>query len=182
MLDECKGDKLMEVLVMFSTAVLRKVEGRYTNTRTSSVAARLAVADAVDTSLLLPLTVAHGVSLSRLADRREEQNNRYTQFNNLLDGKYLQLQERLEASESVRRPPTADADGNQVHKVLHQNWSGNTTWATTILCGEDNNANTGDSPLEMPFDGVWQAVSEGTQLEARSVEKGMSSPITLGAS
>lgn len=179
MLDECKGDKLMEVLAMFSTAVLRKAESRYTNSRKSSVSARLAVANAVDASLLLPLTVAHGASLSRLADRREEQNNRYIQFNNLLDGNYLQLQERLEASESVRRPPTADADGNQVHKVLHQNWSGNMTWAETILCGEDN-ANAGDSPLEMSFDGVWQAVADGTKLEARSVEKGMSYPIKLG--
>ncbi|QDS69794.1 hypothetical protein FKW77_010398 [Venturia effusa] len=170
MLDECKGDKLMEVLVIFSTAVLRRVESRYTNARKSSVAARLAVADAVDASLLLPLTVAYGASLSRLADRRGEQNNRYTRFNNLLDGKYLQLQERLEASESLRRPPTADADGNQVHKVLNQNWSGNTAWATTILCGEDN-VDTGDSPLEMTFDVVWQAVSAGTQLEARSVKK-----------
>ncbi|RDI83639.1 hypothetical protein Vi05172_g6419 [Venturia inaequalis] len=170
MLEECKGDKLMEVLVMFSTTVLRKVESGYTNGRKSSVSARLAVANSVDASLLLPLTVAHGASLSCLSDRREEQNNRYTQFNNLLDGKYLQLQERLEASESVRRPPTADADGNQVHKVLHQNWSGNSTWATTILCGQEN-TNTGDSPLDMPFHSVWQAVSEGAQLEARSVEK-----------
>ncbi|TID23766.1 HAUS augmin-like complex subunit 6 N-terminus-domain-containing protein [Venturia nashicola] len=171
MLDECKGDKLMEVLIMFSTAVLRTVESRYANSRKSPVSAGLAVANVVDASLLLPLAVAHGACLSRLADRREEQNNRYTQFNNLLDGKYLQLQERLEASESVRRPHTADADGNQVHKVLHQNWSGNTPWATIILCGEDN-ANTGDSPLEMSFDGVWQAVSEGTQMEeACGVEK-----------
>lgn len=171
----------MEVLVMFSTTVLRKVESGYTNGRKSSVSARLAVANSVDASLLLPLTVAHGASLSCLSDRREEQNNRYTQFNNLLDGKYLQLQERLEASESVRRPPTADADGNQVHKVLHQNWSGNSTWATTILCGQEN-TNTGDSPLDMSFHSVWQAVSEGAQLEARSVEKGTFHPIRFGGS
>lgn len=171
----------MEVLAMFSTAVLRTVESKYTNARKSSVSARLVVADAVDASLLLPLTVAHGASLSRLADRREEQSNRYTHFNNLMDGKYLQLQERLEASESVRRPPTADADGNQVHKVLHQDWSGNTTWATTILCGEDT-TNPADSPLEMSFDGVWQTVSEGIHLEARGVEKGVLHPLKSGAS
>lgn len=163
----------MDVLAMFSTAVVRKVVGRYTNSAKSSVSARLAVANTLDASLLLPLAVAHSSSLSRLADKREQQGSRYTQFNNLLDVKYLQLQERLDISESIRRPPTADTDAGQVLKVLHQNWSGDTTWTRTILCGEDT-TNTGDSPLATAFDSVWKAVSEGTQLEARSAEKGLS--------
>jgi hypothetical protein len=166
MLDECKGDKLMEVLVIFSTAVLRKVERGHT-----SIAARLAVANAVDASLL-PLTVAHSASLTRASRRREVQGARYTQFNDLLDGKYLQLQERLEASEAIRRLPTADADGNQVQKVLQENCS-NAQWAQTILCGDESNA--ADLPLKTPFDNVWEAVSQGGQLETKkNVEKGMS--------
>jgi hypothetical protein len=170
MLDECKGDKLMEVLVIFSTAVLRKTERARTSSM-SSVSARLAVANDGQQASLLPLAVAHSASLARISRRREQQSARFTQFNNLLDGKYLQLQERLEASEATRRTPTADADGTQVQKVLHLNWN-DTSWTHTTLCGDEGHTG-GDSPLEMPFDDVWAAVSEGANLQSQVVEKGV---------
>jgi hypothetical protein len=163
----------MEVLVIFSTAALRKVERGHTSNRASSVAARLAVANALNAhqqASLLPLTIAHSASLARVSRKREQQGTRFIQFNDLLDGKYLQLQERLERSEATRRTPTADADETQVQKILQENWSGDARWTHTILCGDEGN--TGD-PLQAPFDDVWSAVSHGGHLKPQATSIGL---------
>ena len=51
MLDECKGEKLMEILLLFSTAVLRKVEVSQTCVQHNPISVKLAASPALNAAI-----------------------------------------------------------------------------------------------------------------------------------
>ncbi|KAF2403504.1 hypothetical protein EJ06DRAFT_571733, partial [Trichodelitschia bisporula] len=138
MLDECKGDKLVEILVVFSTAVLRKRS-------------------------LLPLAIAHRAALTRLLQRKEQMRERVREFKNLLDTKSAQLQERWDKCSKTQLASVSAAEEAQAKKTLHENWPGHSKWPETLLYGDDTEA--GDQLLHQPFQDVWRVVMSGGTLQ-----------------
>ena len=89
MLDECKGEKLEEVLTTFSTIVLHKRLATERNQDTS-IAKHLALAPklkAQDQGSLLPLAIAHRASLKATLHRKKQLRLRYQDYQQMLDEK-----------------------------------------------------------------------------------------------
>jgi hypothetical protein len=175
MLDECKGDKLMEVLAVFSTAVLRRAHQVHVDASACpSVASTLATAtmlDAVKQGSLIPLSVAYSASLSTNLRKKEGKKARIHQFSELLDVKGSQLDERLEFCTGSKHRPIDATDEAQIKKILHENWPGHSRWPQVVLYGDE--VNTGDLPLQRPFQEVWSAASKGDQLPVKPNSSGL---------
>jgi hypothetical protein len=164
MLDECKGEKLMELLVIFSTVVVRRKDAAKA-AHPRSVAYRVATVpmlSAAQQGSLIPLAVAHAASITNMLKEREEKRQRYARFNDLLDGKRAHLRQRVKAFVQTRRRESNVNEEAQVKKVVQENWAGHSRWPQALLIGDDTNA--GDLPLQKPFHEIWLAVSEGGQM------------------
>jgi hypothetical protein len=165
MLDECKGEKLIEVLAIFSSAVVRRIELSRTRSRIdapiSSTLATATILDAVQQGSLIPLSMAYSASLATALRKREDKKARFAQFRELLDVKASQLKDRLETCSQSKEPTIDAAEEEQIKKVLHDNWPGSSKWPQTVLYGDEVNA--GDLPLQRPFSEVWNVVAEGGQ-------------------
>ena len=165
MLDECKGDKLEELLVSFSMAVLRKVLAEEEHGE-STVARRLVLATKLpkkDQNSLLPLVLAHRASLTALLHRKEELRARYHAFQGVLDAKSEELRQRkehLKLAERVQPKPEVSSDVIQKAKrQLSAHWHGDTRWLDVLIEGEQRQTN--DSILEKPFERTWNQVVNG---------------------
>ncbi|KAF2673493.1 hypothetical protein BT63DRAFT_158370 [Microthyrium microscopicum] len=168
MLDDCRGDKFLEVLVVFSTAVVKKVAvPRITKDKSRKpVALGLATAtmlEAVDQGSLLPLAVAHRSSLALLLHKKAEAKLRCQDFSDLLDQKNNQLMLRNRECNLAERPATDAAEASKVEKEVRDNWLGNSKWPRALLYGDETNA--GDQPLKRPFADVWGVVVGGGTLQ-----------------
>ncbi|KAF2433585.1 hypothetical protein EJ08DRAFT_658104 [Tothia fuscella] len=164
MLDECRGDKLMEVLVVFSTAVARRSDLAQTEAG-APVANTLSTAtmlSAVQQGSLIPLSIACSASITARLRKKEEKAARFHQFDEVLQSKSSQLKERLNVCNAFEHPAIDDAEEHHIKQVLHDNWHGNSKWPQVVLYGDESNP--GDLPLQRPFDQVWHAVAEGGQL------------------
>ncbi|KAF2091959.1 hypothetical protein K490DRAFT_61407 [Saccharata proteae CBS 121410] len=179
MLDECKGDKLTEILVIFSTAVLQKAVldgGR--SRRHVTIAQRLATAGSVDTgeqASLLPLAIAHKAALTKVLRRKSEQRARYHEFEELLELRSQEIQKQngqcnaaLEILETSEKEP---ADAGHIQKTLNQNWLGNRDWLGVMIHGDKSHAD--DRLFGKAFDQIWPTVKEGEPLEEPSAERGL---------
>jgi len=116
MLDECKGDKLEEVLISWSSAVLAKVLAAERN-RNSSVARRLILNRKIalkDQESFLPLAVAHRASLTAVLRRKEQLRTRYSDFQHCLDQKEQDLARRTERLEEIEESGAARVVPNHV--------------------------------------------------------------------
>jgi hypothetical protein len=175
MLDECKGDKLMEVLAVLSTAVLRKVALLQTPASPHPpVATTLATAtmlDAVQQGSLIPLSVAYCASISASLRRKDERKARLCQFSELLAVKSAQMEERIEVCKAAEIHSVDATEEAQIKKVLHDNWPGSSRWPQAVLYGDD--VNTGDLPLQRRFQEVWTVVSNGRRLPAETSSSGL---------
>lgn len=155
MLDECRGERLEEVLLAFSTAVLKKVvatEKKYK----PNVAKRLSLAPNVslgDQKSLLPLAIAHRASLTSLLDRKARLRARYQAFHRLLDGKEQQLLEIAGslASENRSSDPKVDQkhSTSKIRDHFDTHWHGDPRWKDVIFDGQNHAAH--DPILDMPF-------------------------------
>jgi hypothetical protein len=175
MLDECKGEKLLEVLAVFSTAVVKRVVvPRNTNKAQSSVSLGLATATiltAVEQGSLLPLAIAHRGSLGTLLHQKNERKSRCIQFGQLLDQKVEQLTDRLQHCAETKDSTMSATEEATVKKHLRENWPGNSKWPQTLLYGDQSNA--GDLPLKKPFREVWRVVAGGGTLESDPASIGL---------
>ncbi|EFX05287.1 hypothetical protein CMQ_3356 [Grosmannia clavigera kw1407] len=183
MLDECRGERLEEVLAVFSSAVLKKVvaedqlnEGG--REQHPAAAKSLALEDCGYTGERTPLTgliLAHRVSLSRDLRAKETARTRYKDFAELLDLKQRSIVQRQECAEALEE--AAKKKGGQevmsddarlhVWRVVRNNWSGSEQWMEALLCGDgDGRSNTTsktdrDAVLSTPYDRVWRRVQAG---------------------
>jgi len=176
MLDDCKGDKFLEVLVVFSTAVVRKVAvPRIARTGSQQpVAFGLATETTlgpVGTGSLIPLTVAHQASLSSLLRQKIQVKARCQQFSNLLEQKSDQLTQRTMLCNDAAKPALNDEDLTNVEKHIKENWPGNSKWPRALLYGDDSNP--GDQPLRRPFPQVWGVIISGGTLQANAESTGL---------
>ncbi|KAN0104129.1 HAUS augmin-like complex subunit 6 N-terminus domain containing protein [Hyaloscypha variabilis] len=168
MLDECKGDRLEEVLAVFSNAVLKKVLLEGSSEEHQALAQQLALENFSyngERSVLSALITAHKASLSKLLRAKEEARANYTDFANLLDlndrrivRRHEQLKQVIE--ESGSRGKITEQEVAAVHELVQSNWSGQQEWLDTILYGDSMMG--GDGLLETRFEKVWKHVEHGS--------------------
>lgn len=168
MLDECKGDRLEEVLATFSFAVVRKV---FTD-RADETGEHAALAQALamenrgytgERTELAVLKLAHQAVLSKQLREKNEARELYRDFSELLDIKRRSITRRREQVKTAR----AKGGGNvvtedeklDVWRLVRNNWAGNERWMETLLYGDANSRR--DGLLSTPFDKVWRRVRAG---------------------
>lgn len=166
MFDDCKGEKIQELLASFSTVVLRKalVTG---HNGTASIAARLATAKRVTSrehESFLPLAVAHRASLTAILRRKRELREKYQGFGLALDSKEKELDQRFEtivsAQDTLDKNPISDHTASRVTQLFEQNWQGDARMVNVITRGEEHVMK--DSLLDESFSTIWPRVCNGT--------------------
>ena len=180
MLDECKGDRLEEVLAVFSSAVVKRraAEDRLNAHSTPAVAQTWALQHrsySAEQTELNVMVLAHTVSLSGLLREKEKSRAKYQDFSELLDLKQRSIsrrREQIRVPSLVRlggeRPEPLPIDKQAVRRAVRNNWSGNEGWAETLLHGDA--VSRRDGLLATSYDRVWRRVESGrlTELEDRS--------------
>ena len=167
MLDECKGDRLEEVLAVFSNAVLKKVL-QIQGAGYEALAQQLALENfsySGERTILSALIVAHKASLSKHLRGKEDSRARYRDFSDLLnlnDRRIARRHEQLKQviEENQTNGSMAKRDVYALQDTVEKNWSGNTEWLETILHG-DGRTNT-DGFLSTRFDKIWKHVENGS--------------------
>ncbi|KAK1836834.1 HAUS augmin-like complex subunit 6 N-terminus-domain-containing protein [Podospora conica] len=179
MLDDCKGERLEEVLAAFSSAVLKRLvaEHHLNEPEFPAVAQTLALenrgysGDRVDLSSLI---LAHKVSLHRALDRKNDARAQYTDFS-----QFLGLKEKTLARRQAQALDLQEHAGDEVSndvkldvwRTVRNNWSGNEGWMDALLYG-DTHARK-DGLLSTPFDRVWRRVESGRLAELEDKSGGM---------
>ncbi|OCK73968.1 hypothetical protein K432DRAFT_430290 [Lepidopterella palustris CBS 459.81] len=176
MLDECKGDKFMEILALFSTAVLKKAVTGGNHATKRGLVKNLATAPILSTyqqGSLLPLAIAHRAHLRAILRRKDEQRFRYTKFAELLETKTEQINQRNEEIQTTRnaRKSVSQADAVSIKKQLRENWIGDKKWLDTVLHGDESQ--TEDAFLNASFRDVWRTVESGGSLNEQSNHGGL---------
>jgi len=168
MLDECKGERLEEVLAVFSNAVLKKVLLQAGSEEHEALAQQLAFENLSYTgerTILSALIVVHKATLSKLLREKENARASYNDFVDLLNlndrriaRRHEQLKQAIE--ESGLHGQITERDAAAVQELVHSNWPGQQEWLDTILYGDSMMG--GDGLLETRFDKVWRHVEDGS--------------------
>ena len=165
MFDDCKGEKLQELLASFSTIVLRKALAAGDAGKVS-IAGRLAIAKQVTTKeheSLLPLAIAHRASLTGLLRRKRELRTRYQRFGCTLGAKEKELDKRFEAVVQTQgfldENPIPDNMVSRLSTLFEKHWQGDPELVAVVTQGEEHGLR--DSLLDRPFQDVWPEVSNG---------------------
>ncbi|KAK8244646.1 HAUS augmin-like complex subunit 6 N-terminus-domain-containing protein [Phyllosticta capitalensis] len=169
MLDECKGEKLMEILVAFSTAVLRKELSRASPLANPSLAYRYATASRLPSGAqasLLPLAIAHKKELMRILREKDDHKRRYREFGDLLQAKaYEALDRNQQCGETLESLENAGKEfaAPETKKILQENWLGNPEWLDIMVHGDQLEA---DDPIfQVPFEDIWFKVQQGKEID-----------------
>lgn len=169
MLDDCKGEKFDELLAVFSTAVLRKVLAVSSDDGPLNPAINLSTAKGLTPEqyqLVVPLVLAHRVSLGAMGERRARVRNTHEKFSELLDNKKAELASRSNAS--LPNPAEESVDFNTLLREVNTNWLGSQEWAETLLHGGSRTSH--DTFLELPFAKAWSKANassiEGLRADA----------------
>ncbi|ORY58127.1 HAUS augmin-like complex subunit 6 N-terminus-domain-containing protein [Pseudomassariella vexata] len=179
MLDECKGERLEEVLAVFSSAVLKKLvaeralnAGLEYRPTTSEKIALENWGYSGDRTELNGLILAHKASLSAGLRNKNVARERYRKFEDLLALKERNLAKRQEQTKAAdTKGRSAQVPGRtkaEVRQTLKTNWTGNDQWVETLLYDDTGSRRGG--LLGTPFDEVWTGVRQGklSDIEDRS--------------
>ncbi|RGP76411.1 hypothetical protein FLONG3_5296 [Fusarium longipes] len=165
MLDECRGERLEDVLAAFSSAVLKHVIAQEVASggEHKALALDLALEDRgykSDNTDLTTMVLAHKVAISRILNSKVAASSRFHDFADLLTVKEKSIARRKEALNALEGGTTISEDARrEMWRTLRNNWSGNERWMETLLYGDAGVKN--DGLLGMPFDRVWRRVQQG---------------------
>ncbi|KAJ5363600.1 uncharacterized protein N7496_009313 [Penicillium cataractarum] len=162
MLDDCKGEKFDELLAVFSTAVLRKLVTASASEMIWNPAMTLSTVSSIsptDYQNMIPLILAHQVSLNATGARRSRVQETYEQFSRLLDDKKVELTDRANTV-STQHQDRPRMDSDALAQELQTNWLGSEEWATALLDGGSQSST--DAFLELPFSKAWKQATEST--------------------
>lgn len=176
MLDDCKGDKFEELLAGFSAVVLRKVVAVSMDEASWSPAMRLSTATSMtptDYQNLLPLILAHQVSLGSAGERQSRVRDAYDRFEQLLDEKKIELTGRAIQETGVSQNGAQVESDGLVHEI-RTNWLGSEEWATALL--EGGSQSSTDAFLELPFP---KALAQATDSNVDSLGNGLKPDLVL---
>ncbi|KAH6685880.1 HAUS augmin-like complex subunit 6 N-terminus-domain-containing protein [Plectosphaerella plurivora] len=180
MLDECKGERLEEVLAVFSSTVLKKLVAAATDAQGKhpAIAQQLALEERGYTGEktdLLVLGLAHKASLSRALREKDTARRQYRDLSDLLDLKERSIARR---TEELKAQKLDDSTVNvtedvrlDTQRTLRNNWAGNEEWMETLI-GGDARARR-DGVLSAPFDRVWRRVQSDRLSELEDEGKGL---------
>ena len=168
MLDECKGEKLEEVLSVFSNAVLKKVIQETQATKHDALAQKLALENLSYTgerTALSALIVAHKASLSKYSRQKEESRARYQDFSDLLNLNERRIARRQEQlKETVQQhgdyEKISGREARALQDQVQRNWSGSPEWLESVLYGDSRASAEG--LLATRYDKVWKHVENGS--------------------
>ncbi|KAK3318149.1 HAUS augmin-like complex subunit 6 N-terminus-domain-containing protein [Apodospora peruviana] len=177
MLDECRGERLAEVLAVFSSAVLKKlVAEQHLNDPTGTALVQTLALEnrgyTGERSELTALILAHRVSLCRALEEKNAARARFSEFSDLLRYKERTIARRREevelAAKKTGGPDISDDLKLDIWRTVRNNWSGNECWMEALLYG-DSHARK-DGLLSAPLDRVWRRVQSGrlAELEDKS--------------
>ncbi|KAI1327109.1 hypothetical protein F5Y16DRAFT_203433 [Xylariaceae sp. FL0255] len=169
MLDECKGERLEEVLAVFSSAVLKKlVAERALNGGSEykpTISERLSLENwgySGNRTELNALLLAHKASIRSTLNAKNAARHRYRDFERLLATKERDVAQRRQLLKADARYSTleiSDTAKAEVRRILRNNWTGNEQWLDGLLFNETQSRRNG--LLGNPFDEVWAGVQEG---------------------
>ncbi|KAI9651398.1 hypothetical protein NHQ30_001440 [Ciborinia camelliae] len=168
MLDECKGERLEEVLAVFSNVVLKKVIQNDTSGRYEALAQQLALENFSYTgerTVLSALILAHKKSLSKHLGEKNNLRTKYNDFSRILDLNDQRTSKRREElnqiiNEGDGRAGLSERDLRSLQNKLRKNWSGSNEWLETILYGDNRPGREG--LLAKRFDVLWNEMEDGT--------------------
>ncbi|OBT88186.1 hypothetical protein VE02_02432 [Pseudogymnoascus sp. 03VT05] len=166
MLDECKGERLEEVLSVFSTAVVKR-SVRENQDGPEAIALRLAMENfsyTGDRASLSALVLAHKGSLRKKIEQKDRSKEIYNDFSGLLELKDRQITRRKEQlkvaiEEDENTEYISKTEMYEVQERARKNWYGSNDWLESIL-QSDRQAQT-DTLLSEPYDQVWKYVEKG---------------------
>lgn len=165
MLDECRGERLEEVLAVFSSAVLKKVvaQQQLNCSNHPAVAHSLALEKrgySGERTELNALVLAHTVSLRKKLDQKNAARLRYNSLAVLLDSKEENIATRVDRVKKLgsndKTANIPDQQRKDIRRTLRNNWAGNERWMETLLGGDAYVQQ--DGVLSTPFDRVWRRV------------------------
>lgn len=172
MLDECKGERLEEVLAVFSSAVLKKLvaEQQLNQPEFPAIAQSWALENrgySGERTELNVLVLAHRASLSRHLRDKNAARAQFHDFSELLDLKERSLARRRELAKALEAQErengvideVTDDIKLDVWRIVRNNWSGNERWMETLLYGDEHARK--DGLLSASFDRVWRRVQSG---------------------
>lgn len=168
MLDECRGERLEEVLATFSFAVVRKAvtERAEESGEYPALAQSLAMENrgyTGDRTELAVLKLAHQAVLSKALREKNDARAMYGDFADLLGLKKRSITRRREEVKAVKDKGEAkgitEDEKLEVWRLVRNNWAGNERWMETLLHGDSNTRR--DGLLSTPFDKVWRRVQAG---------------------
>ncbi|KAM6478320.1 HAUS augmin-like complex subunit 6 N-terminus-domain-containing protein [Trichoderma sp. SZMC 28011] len=178
MLDECKGERLEEVLAFFSTAVLKKVVSG------SLAASRGYITPAIELAFenkgylsekshLIALSMAHKASIRQLLQRKELARVRFKDFAVVMDEKEDDIISRREVLEMKEMDGGGQAVSDnaraEMRRTVHHNWSGSEAWMETLLSGDPKHGGL----LATKFDRVWRRAQKGRLEELDKSDVGL---------
>ncbi|KAI0196027.1 HAUS augmin-like complex subunit 6 N-terminus-domain-containing protein [Xylaria flabelliformis] len=177
MLDECKGERLEEVLAVFSSAVLKKLvaerslnsgpEHRPTISETISLENWGYSGNRIELNGLL---LAHKASLKSILAKKNAARQKYRSFEELLALKERGIARRREQAKSNAQDALmelSDTQSAEVRRILRNTWAGNEQWVDGLLGGSSSQRS---GLLTTSFDNVWSGVQTGniTDLEEQT--------------
>ncbi|KAL2204623.1 hypothetical protein CC79DRAFT_914547 [Sarocladium strictum] len=169
MLDDCRGERLEEVLAAFSTAVLKMVVAEEESAGATPVM-RLALENRGyqdDKTDLMVLTLAHRKALTKTLNDRKIMSAKYNDFQELLRVKERGITRRreevkaLEDVEKGQNGKTVSQDAvKEMRRTVRNNWAGNEQWMDALLYGDAKSGADSGSLFGMPFERVWRRVEQ----------------------
>ncbi|CAG8960183.1 hypothetical protein HYFRA_00010662 [Hymenoscyphus fraxineus] len=168
MLDECKGERLDEVLAVFSNAVLKRLLQQSAPPELGAIAQQLAYENfsySGERSVLSALILAHKAALKSHLQQKENSRAKYTDFSELLGLNERRITRRHEQLKEVlaergNHENISATDIKYFQSQVQKNWSGSEEWLGTILYGDSKVGE--DGLLATQFDKVWKNVEAGT--------------------
>ncbi|KAI1744112.1 HAUS augmin-like complex subunit 6 N-terminus-domain-containing protein [Xylaria scruposa] len=176
MLDECKGERLEEVLAVFSSAVLKKLvaerslnagpEYRRTISETISLENWGYSGNRIELNGLL---LAHKASLKSILAKKNAARQKYRSFEELLALKERGIARRREQAKSNAQDALmelSDTQPTEVRRILRNTWAGNEQWVDGLLGSSSQKSGL----FTTSFDDVWSGVQTGnvTDLEEQT--------------
>ncbi|KAK0386005.1 hypothetical protein NLU13_5842 [Sarocladium strictum] len=175
MLDDCRGERLEEVLAAFSTAVLKIVVAEEESIGSSTPIMRVALENRgyKDEKMdLVVLGLVHRAALSKGLRRRKDMTAKYRDFEDLLSVKERGLRRRKEEAKALddvdrgQRGKTISEDAaKEMRHTVRNNWAGNEQWLDTLLYGDAKRPGDGNTLFGMPFERVWRRVEQSRLAE-----------------
>ncbi|KAL9619698.1 MAG: hypothetical protein Q9160_005718 [Pyrenula sp. 1 TL-2023] len=162
MLDDCRGDKLEEILAKFALMVLRKFGKEFAPLNASHIV--FDREQSSDRATLVSLIIAHQKGLKGLLASRNAEAQKYAQIQQALEIQTERLKATDEKKILRRHSSYEDIRGRaeDARQRLEQAWNGDDSWADVLVNGGSENVKPALS--QTTFEEVWRSAQNGNAL------------------